>query len=139
MKKNIRRAAALAAALAALLLPGVVHAGDGFAYPHTLPFKLNSEGMAVSRESLRLGYNNATRAAAASGSGSATGQSNTNMANVIQTTENYEIVLNGDNNAVNTQAGQLTGTQHDSGSNQNADNQVLSNSTSSSNAGILNR
>lgn len=103
---------------------------DGFATPHTLPFKLNSSGLAVQRESLRANLN-ASGAGASSGAGDSTGQANSNMANVIQVTENYEIILNGSGNTVTTQAGKLDSVQDGTELTQRADNEIRANNQTS--------
>ncbi len=139
-----RTGSALAAAglLTLATLAATPAQADGFARPGTLQFRLNTPGLGVSRESLRAGLNAASAAeeraaAAAAGGGEAAdvrAQSQSNMANVIQVTENYEIILNGDGNTVTTRAGGVTGTQDGTGVSQVADNTIStqsSNSTSS--------
>ena len=97
---------------------------DGFSTAHTEQFKLNSNSMMATEESLRAAYNAASRSASGSASGTTASQGSSNMANVIQTTENYSIILNGDNNTVGSQAGTVGATQTGSGVNQAADNQA---------------
>jgi hypothetical protein len=143
--QSTARAACAVAAAGLLTLAGIAVTpayADGFARPGTLQFRLSTPGLGISRESLRAGLNAASAAqeraaAAASGSGEAAdvrAQSQSNMANVIQVTENYEIILNGDGNTVTTRAGGVTGTQDGTGVSQVADNTISaqsSNSTSS--------
>jgi len=130
--------AAAAATLTALL--GITPSpalADGFSRPHTLQMRLSAPGLNVTRESLRATLN---REAQAVGGASATpgdvkAQSQSSMANVIQLTENYEIVLNGDGNTVATSTGGVAGTQDGTGLTQRADNQIqLNNGSTLANA-----
>jgi len=122
------------AVVAVLAVPA--QAQQDFSRAHSLQFRVNSEARALNRETLRANLNAAARAAAG------TSQANSNMANVIQNTENYEIVLNGDGNTVNTATGGIKGTQDGAGLGQTADNQVNTHSTvvsargGESNAGV---
>ena len=77
----------------------------------------------ITREQMRQ-----TLAASGSGGlGSASAQTQTTMNNVVQITENYEIVLNGDNNVV--RGGGYNGDQASTGTQQSSDNQVNTQST----------
>lgn len=133
MARSITAAVLLVVAAPA---PGLA---DGFSRPHTLQFKLNTPGLNVGRESLRAGLNAASAAedrasAASAGSGEVSAQNQSNMANVIQVTENYEIILNGSGNNVTTRTGGVTGTQDGTGLSQGADNTISSQtSTTTSN------
>jgi hypothetical protein len=118
----------LALALAAGFAPPA-HAG-GFDRPDTMSFSLRSPALALNRVAMRTSINNGAGSQARnmlSGS-SANAQTQTNMANVVQITENYEIILNGDNNVVSTVAGGARGDQSSFDTNQRADNQVNSSS-----------
>lgn len=107
---------------AVLLAPAAGIAG-GFESTATLGFKLNAAGMNVSREQMRQNLN-----ASASGSGSVAAQTQSNMSNVVQITENYDIVLNGTGNTVNSGGG-YSGQQATTGSKQTTDNQINTQST----------
>lgn len=104
------------------LLTPQASAQSDFSRASTQQFKLNAAGMGVSRETLRANLNAAARSAAG------TSQGNSNMANVIQNTENYEIVLNGNGNTVDTASGGIKGTQDGAGLGQTANNQIYTNS-----------
>lgn len=107
---------------AVLLAPGAGIAG-GFESTATIGFKLNAAGMNVSREQMRQNLN-----ASSSGSGSVAAQTQSNMSNVVQITENYDIVLNGSGNTVNSGGG-YSGQQASTGSKQTTDNQINTQST----------
>jgi hypothetical protein len=114
--------------LSAVLGMALEARADGFSTPHTLPFKLNSAGVAISKESLRGSLNAASRANGGGSGGNA--QGNSNMANVIQVTENYDIVLNGNDNVLHTGGSKVDGAQDGSGSSQSGSNQIQTNNDS---------
>jgi hypothetical protein len=99
---------------------------DGFSSAHTEAFKLNTPGRDLSVESLRISLNNSM---ASGGLGGGSGQANSNMDNVIQVTENYSMILNGNNNtmSMNAAATSINGQQTGNGVNQTANNQVQTN------------
>ena len=99
---------------------------DGFSRPHSLQMRLAAPGMNVTRESMRGSLNREAQAVggASAAQGDVKAQSQSSMANVIQLTENYEIVLNGDGNTVSTTTGGVAGTQDGTGLTQRADNQI---------------
>lgn len=119
--KRFQRIASLLSLPAALSLGATAHAG-GFERPASLEFRLNASGMSVYREQMRQSLN-----ASASG-GSVQAQTQSNMSNVVQVTENYDIVLNGSNNTLNSGGG-YSGQQASTDSKQTTDNQINSNSS----------
>lgn len=108
------------------IAPVTAHA-DGFSSAHTQQFRLNVPNRDLTVEAMRINQNAAARAAAA---GAANGQGNSNMANVIQITENYNMVLNGDNNSLSTTGSTVDGQQVGTGFDQAANNQVQTNQNS---------
>lgn len=113
---TISVATALGFSVAAPALAG------GFERPASLEFRLNAAGMGVYREQLRQSLN------AQASSGSIAAQTQSNMSNVVQVTENYDIVLNGDGNTINSGGG-YSGQQASTDSNQTTDNQINTNSS----------
>ena len=98
-----------------------VHAG-GFETPATLGFRMNAVGQGLYIEQLRQSMN-----ASAGGVGAVNAQTQSNMSNVVQITENYDIVLNGSGNTVHSGGG-YSGQQASTDSAQTTDNQINANS-----------
>ena len=107
------------ALVAAIVAPA--HAG-GFETPATLGFRLNAIGQGIYIEQLRQSLN-----ASAGGAGNLNAQTQSNMSNVVQITENYDIVLNGSGNTVHSGGG-YSGQQASTDTTQTTDNQINSNS-----------
>ncbi|MEN9313996.1 MAG: hypothetical protein RIS35_389, partial [Pseudomonadota bacterium] len=94
----------------------------GFETPSTLAFRMNAVGQGLYIEQLRQSLN-----ASAGGVGAVNAQTQSNMSNVVQITENYDIVLNGSGNTVNSGGG-YSGQQASTDSAQTTDNQINVNS-----------
>ncbi|MCP4210212.1 MAG: hypothetical protein GY764_01920 [Halieaceae bacterium] len=121
--------------LIGLLLPlgsqSLVAAGWG--EQQSLQFRLI--GMGRYNESLRLNFNQyAATSGSAGGSYLDESQSEdiANQNNVIQITENYEIVLNGDSNLVDTKGTVLNGEQDSETTSQDGNNALSSNTSRTS-------
>lgn len=114
------------AALIIVLLPAQALA-TGWGEQVPLQFKLMRTGAGQTNESLRLAYNRDLGRSGGSGSGSSQGQFQSNMNNVIQVTETYEIILNGDNNTVSTKGTVLNGEQASGETTQDGTNTVSAN------------
>ncbi len=96
-------------------------------------FKLNNPSLQLSSENTRFAFNRASASGTGSGGGSGLTVNGTYydkyqyqnaqpMNNVIQVTENYEIILNGDNNTVSTTGAVLNVEQQSEGSTQDTGN-----------------
>lgn len=126
MNRRLPLLAAAAAFVALLGTPAAPAHADSFSRPHSLQMRLNAAGMNVTRESMRSTLNREAQAVAGASAspGEVKAQSQSSLANVIQLTENYEIVLNGNGNTVATTTGGVAGTQDGTGLTQRADNQI---------------
>lgn len=108
---------------------------NSFTQETSMVFRMNNPALQLSAENTRLAAN---RASSSSGGGGGSGGLTVNgtyydkyqyqyaqpMNNVIQVTENYEIILNGDNNTINTTGAVLNVDQQSDGSTQDTGNSL---------------
>jgi hypothetical protein len=124
------------ALLICLLIP-VQAAAQGWGEQQPLQFKLNRAGNAQYNESLRLGFNRDLGGLNSSNSGGSGSDSHfqdlRNLNNVIEITETYEIVLNGNNNNVSTKGLVLNGDQDSATTTQDGSNKVSANNSTKNN------
>jgi hypothetical protein len=106
---------------------------NSFTQETSMVFKLNNPSLQLSSENTRFAFNRASASGTGSGGGSGLTVNGTYydkyqyqnaqpMNNVIQVTENYEIILNGDNNTVSTTGAVLNVEQQSEGSTQDTGN-----------------